>query len=237
PRLRRRRHRGPGGARPLRGPRGARRVGPPHRPVRVRGLPPAARRGPGGSPPGARGGSANARPVRVAPPGGGDARGPGRGARRPARRRVPGDDEAPRGGAQGVAVRSGRSAPAPGGGSRRDRDRGGGRDRGGAGGARLRGTRGSSGRARRRGHAPPGGGGRGGPASRRLDERGLPRAARPRPFAVTAGAGLDGRRSAPPTMALQMPQPFFVTTPIYYPNDVPHIGHGYTTVAADFLPR
>jgi methionyl-tRNA synthetase len=31
--------------------------------------------------------------------------------------------------------------------------------------------------------------------------------------------------------------PFYVTTPIYYPNDVPHIGHAYTTVAADVLTR
>jgi len=30
---------------------------------------------------------------------------------------------------------------------------------------------------------------------------------------------------------------FYVTTPIYYPNDVPHIGHAYTTVAADVLAR
>jgi methionyl-tRNA synthetase len=30
---------------------------------------------------------------------------------------------------------------------------------------------------------------------------------------------------------------FFVTTPIYYVNDVPHIGHAYTTVAADVLCR
>src|SRR5919197_727520 len=34
-----------------------------------------------------------------------------------------------------------------------------------------------------------------------------------------------------------MADAFYVTTPIYYPNDVPHIGHGYTTVAADFLAR
>ncbi|MEA2500430.1 MAG: methionyl-tRNA synthetase, partial [Actinomycetota bacterium] len=26
---------------------------------------------------------------------------------------------------------------------------------------------------------------------------------------------------------------FYLTTPIYYVNDVPHIGHAYTTVAAD----
>jgi methionyl-tRNA synthetase len=30
---------------------------------------------------------------------------------------------------------------------------------------------------------------------------------------------------------------FYVTTPIYYPNDIPHIGHAYTTVAADILSR
>src|SRR5439155_19752625 len=34
-----------------------------------------------------------------------------------------------------------------------------------------------------------------------------------------------------------MPRPFYVTTPIYYPNDVPHIGHAYTTVAGDVLAR
>ncbi len=30
---------------------------------------------------------------------------------------------------------------------------------------------------------------------------------------------------------------FFVTTPIYYINDVPHIGHAYATIAADILAR
>ena len=30
---------------------------------------------------------------------------------------------------------------------------------------------------------------------------------------------------------------FYVTTPIYYVNDVPHIGHAYTTVTADALAR
>src|SRR5919197_5274994 len=34
-----------------------------------------------------------------------------------------------------------------------------------------------------------------------------------------------------------MGRPFYVTTPIYYPNDVPHIGHAYTTVATDFVAR
>jgi methionyl-tRNA synthetase len=30
---------------------------------------------------------------------------------------------------------------------------------------------------------------------------------------------------------------FYVTTPIYYVNDTPHIGHAYTTIAADILAR
>jgi methionyl-tRNA synthetase len=30
---------------------------------------------------------------------------------------------------------------------------------------------------------------------------------------------------------------FYVTTPIYYVNDVPHLGHAYTTIAADFICR
>jgi methionyl-tRNA synthetase len=30
---------------------------------------------------------------------------------------------------------------------------------------------------------------------------------------------------------------FYITTPIYYPNDVPHIGHAYTSVVADFIAR
>jgi len=32
-------------------------------------------------------------------------------------------------------------------------------------------------------------------------------------------------------------EPFYVTTPIYYVNDVPHIGHAYTTLAADTIAR
>lgn len=30
---------------------------------------------------------------------------------------------------------------------------------------------------------------------------------------------------------------FYITTPIYYVNDIPHIGHAYTTLAADFIAR
>jgi len=32
-------------------------------------------------------------------------------------------------------------------------------------------------------------------------------------------------------------QKFYITTPIYYVNDVPHLGHAYTTVACDVLAR
>ncbi|MBI5076007.1 MAG: methionine--tRNA ligase [Nitrospirae bacterium] len=34
-----------------------------------------------------------------------------------------------------------------------------------------------------------------------------------------------------------MSKRFYVTTPIYYVNDIPHIGHAYTTIAADILAR
>ena len=37
-----------------------------------------------------------------------------------------------------------------------------------------------------------------------------------------------------------MPTPdasYYITTPIYYVNDAPHIGHAYTTVACDALAR
>ena len=30
---------------------------------------------------------------------------------------------------------------------------------------------------------------------------------------------------------------FYITTPIYYVNDKPHIGHAYTTILADVLSR
>jgi methionyl-tRNA synthetase len=38
-------------------------------------------------------------------------------------------------------------------------------------------------------------------------------------------------------MADQQQKAYYVTTPIYYVNDVPHIGHAYTTVAGDMLTR
>src|SRR6195952_5948270 len=49
-------------------------------------------------------------------------------------------------------------------------------------------------------------------------------------------------RSPTRTMALSfwnppMPDRFYLTTPIYYPNAEPHIGHAYTTIAADAIAR
>src|SRR5512139_286282 len=34
-----------------------------------------------------------------------------------------------------------------------------------------------------------------------------------------------------------MTTPFYITTPIYYVNDVPHLGHAYTTIVCDALAR
>lgn len=34
-----------------------------------------------------------------------------------------------------------------------------------------------------------------------------------------------------------MKKKFYLTTPVYYVNDVPHLGHAYTTIAADALAR
>ena len=34
-----------------------------------------------------------------------------------------------------------------------------------------------------------------------------------------------------------MTDSFFITTPIYYPNGQPHLGHAYTTIAADVIAR
>ncbi len=39
------------------------------------------------------------------------------------------------------------------------------------------------------------------------------------------------------TINIKREKNFYVTTPIYYVNDVPHLGHAYTTVAADVIAR
>src|SRR5438105_2175414 len=36
---------------------------------------------------------------------------------------------------------------------------------------------------------------------------------------------------------LAVTKPFYLTTPIYYVNGKPHVGHAYSTIAADVLTR
>ena len=38
-------------------------------------------------------------------------------------------------------------------------------------------------------------------------------------------------------MSMTTERRFYLTTPIYYVNDKPHIGHAYTSLAADVLAR
>src|SRR5204862_6260576 len=99
----------------------------------------------------------------------------------------------------------------------------------------------ASGRAR----SARAGGARGGARARR--ER-PPGAARER-----AGRGTHGRsaacavrrrgggaRAPDASYTALMPrpgQPYYVTTPIYYVNGEPHLGHAYTTIAADVATR
>src|SRR3954451_12064292 len=40
-----------------------------------------------------------------------------------------------------------------------------------------------------------------------------------------------------PGVGAPMPDRFYLTTPIYYPNAEPHLGHVYTTLAADAVAR
>ncbi|WP_375672638.1 class I tRNA ligase family protein, partial [Bartonella sp. AA16SXTY] len=34
-----------------------------------------------------------------------------------------------------------------------------------------------------------------------------------------------------------MPDTYYITTPIFYPNGAPHIGHAYSAIASDVLAR
>src|ERR1700710_994773 len=38
-------------------------------------------------------------------------------------------------------------------------------------------------------------------------------------------------------MPMAAERSFYVTTPIYYVNGAPHLGHAYTTIAADVMAR
>ena len=69
--------------------------------------------------------------------------------------------------------------------------------------------------------------------------RRLAPAARRRSLVLLALAGSSGARggcwrASVESMAMER---YYVTTPIYYVNSTPHIGHAYTTIAADILAR
>src|SRR5436190_23914706 len=51
------------------------------------------------------------------------------------------------------------------------------------------------------------------------------------------GAGGVGLPPATPRLSLPEMSRYYLTTPIYYVNSTPHIGHAYTTIAADILVR
>ena len=91
--------------------------------------------------------------------------------------------------------------------------------------ARCAGARSAGGRARARRAGPAG------PPRERARRASHRRSA--------ARAVRRGRRPAPTYTAL-MPrpgEPYYVTTPIYYVNGEPHLGHAYTTIAADVATR
>lgn len=48
---------------------------------------------------------------------------------------------------------------------------------------------------------------------------------------------IHGPRAAEPAITADLMGRFYVTTPIYYVNDVPHLGNAYTTIVADTLRR
>ena len=55
-------------------------------------------------------------------------------------------------------------------------------------------------------------------------------------YDAAAGAPASARRSY--TALMPRPgEPYYVTTPIYYVNGEPHLGHAYTTIAADVATR
>src|SRR5204863_4685708 len=62
-------------------------------------------------------------------------------------------------------------------------------------------------------------------------------------YARGCDAGPDGERGPMDAERSEAPiesgvaMPFYITSPIYYVNAQPHLGHAYTTIAADVLAR
>ena len=51
------------------------------------------------------------------------------------------------------------------------------------------------------------------------------------------GVGRGPRRLPAAGSVMTEPRTLYLTTPIYYVNDIPHVGHAYTTIAADVVTR
>ena len=54
---------------------------------------------------------------------------------------------------------------------------------------------------------------------------------------LAAAAAADNILGTPATSVDDGKRPFEITTPIYYVNDKPHIGHAYTSTACDVIAR
>jgi tRNA synthetases class I (M) len=54
---------------------------------------------------------------------------------------------------------------------------------------------------------------------------------------VMSTTSLDAVLGTPATPVDDGQRPFQITTPIYYVNDKPHIGHAYTSTACDVIAR
>jgi leucyl-tRNA synthetase len=54
---------------------------------------------------------------------------------------------------------------------------------------------------------------------------------------VHGARGQERRSGEQHTKAIMSTERFYITTPIFYPNGVPHIGHAYTAIATDVLAR
>jgi len=65
---------------------------------------------------------------------------------------------------------------------------------------------------------------------------GLPKVAKPKPHAAGSQA-LGGAKRPTDKKNASAKTPYFLTTPIFYPNGVPHIGHAYTTMVTDAIAR
>ena len=56
-------------------------------------------------------------------------------------------------------------------------------------------------------------------------------------FVTRSAAVGDGRCIAAPLQSAVVDGRFYITTPIYYVNAEPHVGHAYTTIMSDILAR